>query len=278
MTVFVSLVKVAIVILVMMIILIALSQYLVRFMTYPAPSINVPSPPPEPFKEVQINYADKGSINCWLYENKTNSDAPVVLLFHGNGENLATMQSGGLLHQFMNLDVHFLAVDYPGYGRSSGKPSEENNIAAANAALQWIVDNYAKNPKIIFGWSLGAAVAIQTALYNKNKIEGLIAVSAWSSLPDVAAAHYPGFLVNSLVKENYNSVEAAKTIRCPALLIHGERDNIIPFSQGSKVAQAIGTSAKWVPVANAGHNDIFNEEVVWEEIASFISSFVSSER
>jgi len=257
----------------MVMLLIPLSQYFVRIMTYPAPSVNVPSPPPDPFREIQINYDADGSAIGWLYENGSNQNAPVILMFHGNGENLETMRMGGMLHQLMNLKVNFLAMDYPGYGGSSGKPSEENNIAAANSAFEWIENNYSNNPKIIFGWSLGAAVAIQTVFHNQNKVDGIIAVSAWSSLPNVAAAHYPRFLVNLLVKENYNSLEAGKQIKCQTLLIHGESDNIIPFSQGREVAEAIRSSSRWVPVPSAGHNDIFNKEIVWEEIANFISVF-----
>lgn len=265
--------RTSIVILIMVVSLFPLSQYLVRLMTYPAPSVIVPSPPPKPFREIKINYLNEDSAIGWLFNNASEPNAPIILMFHGNGENLETMRRGGLLDQFMNLDVHFLAIDYPGYGCSSSKPSEQNNIAAANAAFQWIAENFNENPKIIFGWSLGAAVAIQAAFHNLNQTDGLIAVSAWSSLPDVAAAHYPRFLVSALVKENYNSVEAAKETKCPVLLMHGEKDNIIPFSQGKKVAEAMGSSAQWVPVPNAGHNDIFSNEIVWKEIASFLSTF-----
>ena len=264
-----SLIKGSLIILVMLILAYTFVGRIVRFMTYPAPSVNVPSPPPEPFEEIQINYAGDDSINCWLFENRINPKSPVVLLFHGNGENLATMHIGGLLHQFMNLNVHFLAVDYPGYGRSSGKPSEENIFAAANAAFNWIEKRFGSSPKIVLGWSLGAAVAIQTAANHSDQIRGLIAVSPWTSLADVAAVHYPRFLVNSLLKEKYNSMEAAKEIKRPALLIHGDRDNIIPFIQGKKVAQAMGSTGRFVPVPNAGHNDIFSREIVWNEIASF---------
>jgi len=242
-------------------------------MTYPAPSVTVPSPPPDPFKEIQVNYAGNDSINCWLFENKTTPNAPIVLLFHGNGENLATMHMGGLLHQFINLNVHFIAVDYPGYGRSSAKPSEEGIITAANAAFRWIEKRYDNSPKIIFGWSLGAAVAIQVAANHRSQINGLIAVSPWTSLPDVAAVHYPRFLVNSLLKESYNSLAVVENINCPSLVIHGEVDNIIPFLEGRKIAEIMGSTARWVPVANAGHNDIFSREVVWDEIASFLSAF-----
>lgn len=261
----------------MMILLIPLSQYFVRLMTYPAPSVKVPSPPPGPFKEVQIKYENDDSAFGWLFENTLAPNLPIILMFHGNGENLETMRRGGLLDQFMNFDAHFLVMDYPGYGRSSGKPSEESNIATANAAFQWIVENYEQNPKIVFGWSLGAATAIQTVFHNQSKTSGLIVISAWSSLPDVAAAHYPRFLVDAFVKEIYNSVQAAKEIQCPVLLMHGERDNIIPFSQGNKVAEAIGSNTRWIPVPGAGHNDIFSEDVIWTEIVSFVNSFASSE-
>ena len=257
----------------MLILFYGFSDNIVRFMTYPAPAVKVPSPPPVPFKEIRIKYADQDSAIGWLFENNADLTAPIVLLFHGNGENLETMRMGGILDQLMNLNVHFLAMDYPGYGRSDGKPSEKNNIAAANAAFQWIEANFEKNPKIIFGWSLGAAVAIQTVFHNHNKIDGLIAVSTWSSLTDVAAFHYSRWLTNLLVKEKYNSIEAVQKITCPALVIHGNRDTIIPFAQGKKVAEALGENARWVAVPNTGHNDIFSRNIVWEEIALFLEKF-----
>lgn len=267
-----SLIKVSFVILIMLILAFTFLDRLIRFMTYPAPSVDVLFPPPQPFKESQIHYAAQDSINCWLYENETSSGAPILLVFHGNGENLGTMYLGGLLQQFINLNVHFLAVDYPGYGRSDGKPSEENIIASANAAFKWIEEKYADNPKIIFGWSLGAAVAIQICTNHTDKINGLIAVSPWISLADVAAAHYPRFLVSSLLKESYLSLQAVRGINCPSLIIHGEADNIIPFLQGRKIAEDLGSNSRWVPVRDAGHNDIFARDIVWEEIAAFIKS------
>lgn len=273
MTISSSFIKVSLIVLVMLIIVYTFIGSIVRFMTYPAPSVKVPSTPPEPFKEIKIKYDSNDSVSCWLFENKTDLNVPIVLLFHGNGENLEIMRVGGLLHQFINLNVHFLAVDYPGYGRSGGKPSEENIIAASNAAFHWIENNYQNNPKIIFGWSLGAAVAIQTVANYPNQINGLIAVSPWTSLPDVAAAHYPRFLVNSLLKENYNSVEAAKNINCPSLIIHGEADNIIPFSQGKKVVKGLGLNSRWVLVTDSGHNEIFSRDTVWEEISLFLEKF-----
>jgi pimeloyl-ACP methyl ester carboxylesterase len=86
---------------------------------------------------------------------------------------------------------------------------------AAYAAFARIRESFPENPKIICGWSLGAAVAFQAAARYDEEIDGFIALSSWSSLPDVAAEHYPRWMVNFLLKEQYNSLEAARRIHCP---------------------------------------------------------------
>lgn len=254
-------------------ILFFLQAPLLRYMTYPAPAVKVPSPAPPPYEEVEFSGGSEGTALAWLYRYPDNrAIIPVIVMFHGNGENLETMRQGGLLSSFVEFGVHFLAVEYPGYGNSAAKPSEDVILQTADAALQWAAREFPGQPLIVFGWSLGAAVAIQSVARNASVVDGLIAVSPWSSLPDVATAHYPGFLVRALLKEKYNSVEAAKSINCPVLIIHGERDGIIPAEQGKRVAESFPGEVRWVPVVNAGHNDIFSNEEAWQEIAVFIRS------
>jgi len=248
--------------------------YLINKLTYPAPLVAVSSPPPSPYREVVVEYAPKDSIICWLFQHRPIIESqPIVLMFHGNGENLETMHLGGLLDGFCKLNVNFLAVDYPGYGRSTGKPSETTILNSAKSAYNWIKKGYPTNPCIIFGWSLGAAVALQIAAENISGVDALIAVSPWTTLGDVASAHYPKFVVRNLLKEEYNSLEATKKINCPSLIIHGENDMIIPVEQGEKVANSLGKTAKWLQVPNAGHNDIFSDQNVWIEITDFIARF-----
>jgi pimeloyl-ACP methyl ester carboxylesterase len=248
--------------------------YLINKLTYPTPLIAVPSPPPSPYREVVIEYAANDSITCWSFQNQlVPKSTPIILMFHGNGENLKTMHLGGLLDEFRNLKVNFLAVDYPGYGRSTGKPSETAILKSANSAYNWIKNSYPENPCIIFGWSLGAAVAIQIAAENESGVDALIAVSPWTTLADVASAHYPKLVVRSLLNEKYDSVEATKKISCSSLIIHGENDLIIPMEQGEKIAKSLGKTAKWLQVPNVGHNDIFSNQNVWTEISNFIARF-----
>lgn len=251
-------------------------NWLIRQMVYPAPLLSVPAAP-LPLEDVYIPFSGDAKAHGWLFRKPSATDStPVLLLFHGNGENLGAMRFSGILADFQELSVSFLALDYPGYGRSGGRPSEAALLAAADSAFIWIKENFANNPKIICGWSLGAAVAIQTAAKHGGELAGLIALCPWTSLPDVAAVHYPRWLVNSLLNENYNSLKASRQVRCPALVIHGEQDAIIPIAQGEKVSANMGAASRWIKVPQAGHNDLFSRQEVWEEIRSFLKAVQES--
>lgn len=247
----------------------ALSHF-VHKSIYPAPSIRVPRAP-KPLQEVELKLSTGDSIIGWHFSGIATSETRSILLyFHGNGENLQTMQMSGLIDSLVDLNRPFLIIDYPGYGRSTGKPSEELIRETSNQAVGWLKVNHASRPKVICGWSLGAAVAVQATAENQESVDGLIAMSAWSSLQETAAEHYPSWLIAMLLRERYDSAKAAGSVRYPSLLIHGEQDALIPVEQGKKVAQKLGANARWVSVPEAGHNDLLAHPLIWKEIDSFL--------
>ena len=240
----------------------------VRQSIYPAPLIRVPQAP-APLEEVGLDLPTGERIVAWAYADPAlPPERPAVVFFHGNGENLETMRMSGLFEELNRLRVAWIAVDYPGYGRSTGSPSEEGVLAGGAAAMAWLRERHPGRPLVLCGWSLGAATAIGTAARNPEPVRGLIALSPWASLPDVARIHFPGFMVQAMVKEKYDSLSSAKKLRVPALVIHGEVDNLIPAEQGQRVAEALG--AKWVPVHSAGHNDLLARDQVWPEMERFL--------
>lgn len=247
-----------------------------RSALYPAPSVPVPSPPPLPLEEVRLTLGTGETAVGWARAaSSLPSEAPVVLFFHGNGENLQTMSWAGMFEDLEQLGVAYLAVDYPGYGRSSGRPSEEGLMATGDAAVAWARRHHPGRPLVLCGWSLGAALAIPTAARHPAEVQGLIALSPWTSLADVASHHFPAFLVKALLRERYASLDAARRVRIPALVIHGDLDDLIPAAQGKLIAEALAGPTKWVPVPGAGHNDLFAQPVVWREMAAFLR--ISSE-
>jgi pimeloyl-ACP methyl ester carboxylesterase len=256
------------VVILLLIIIVFMNQSLVRQFVYPRPPVGVQSPPPDSLQEIVFQLSNGTKIIGWL--NFWSSDKPIVLFFHGNGENLQTVYYSGTFEQFRTIGVNLLAIDYPGYGRSDGKPSEASVLESGEVALKWIKKEYPDMHVIVSGWSLGAAVAIQTVSSNPVDVDGLIALSAWTSLPDIARNHFPGWLVGLALKENYNSLDAVKNIKCPVLLMHGSRDNIIPPAQGRQLTDSFPFPPNFVEIPAADHNSLLAFPEVWRSIKTFI--------
>jgi pimeloyl-ACP methyl ester carboxylesterase len=242
----------------------------VRQMIYPAPAVAVPSPPPSPLVEVPLATADGARVSGWWLPAPS-PQAPAVLMLHGNGENLETMRRAGLFADFGTLGAGVLAVDYPGYGRSAGTPGEAANVAAAEAGWEWLRGHH-QGPAVVAGWSLGAAVAAQLAGRRGRELDGLLLMSSWDRLAEVAVLHFPPLLVEAALPERYDSLLAAASVGCESLVIHGDTDDIIPARLGRKLFSALPEPKRWVEVAHAGHNDLLARPEAWQAIAPFLAS------
>jgi pimeloyl-ACP methyl ester carboxylesterase len=242
----------------------------VRQMLYPAPLVAVGAPPAG-LVEVELPIGGGERAIGWAGGAGAAPGRPVALFFHGNGENLETMRRAGLYEELARLDVPYLAVDYPGYGRSDGTASEESLLAAAEAALAWAESEHPGGPVVACGWSLGAAVAVQLAARHPDEVAGLALLAPWTELAELAAIHFPAPFVRTVLRGQYDSLAAAARIATPVLVVHGGRDTIIPVEHGERVARALG-NARWVRVERAGHNDLLAFPEVWAELELFFAS------
>lgn len=234
-------------------------------MLYPAPAVPVPSPPPSPLEEVWLQVDGVGRVSSWYQE--AGRPGPCLVFLHGNGENLETLRVSGALAAFSELGLPSLAVDYPGYGLSEGSPSEPRLVASALAAIAWLERRCPERAVALVGWSLGAAVALQAAA--RVPVDRVVAMSPWTSLAEIGREHFPGWLVGLFARETYDSLSVAPGLEMPVLVLHGERDSIIPVEHGRRVAAAL-PDARWVPVPGHGHNDLLGASVVWEKMRRFL--------
>ena len=256
---------------------------LLQYFLYPAPPYRVPFPPPEPYREVRLKLNNGNTIIGWYIINRKNditqnkTARPIILYFHGNGENLITMHYSGLFRQFRDGGFDFLAIDYPGYGRSNGSPSEKTLINSGATALKYLREKYSKREILVVGWSLGAAVAIQIAAKHPGKINGLAVMSPWSSLIEVASDHFPRILAYIYAGKRYNSKKACSKLNIRTLIIHGKNDKLIPVKHGKELAGVIKSEVKFVVLQGVGHNDLLSNKRAITTLFAFLRSFNKTE-
>lgn len=243
---------------------------MVKSMVYPVPAIPVSSPP-APYREVALHIDGHTPVDMWVVE-PTVSEASIatIVFFHGNGENLETVRQSGKFESFRSFGCTAAAIDYPGYGRSGGRPSEKSLAEAADSAVSWVLENLPDKPVILCGWSLGAGVAAGAAKRHNGRIKGVILMSPWTTLEDVASTRFPRFLVRIALRDKYNSVEAVNRITVPVLVLHGTEDRVIPVSQGKTVASHAPSLTKWIPIEGIGHTGLLSHAWVNKELAEFI--------
>lgn len=200
-------------------------------------------------EEVTLRTADGESVIAW---HRPPADGrPVVLYFHGNGGalNLRAERFRSLTADGTGL----VALSYRGYGGSSGRPTEAGLLADAAAAYAFTVGHYGPDRIVMWGESLGTGIAV--ALAADNKVARVILESPFTSTADIAAATYFFLPVRLLMHDQFRSDERIARVAAPVLVLHGDRDLVVPISYGERLYALIRAPKKFVKLAGAGHND-----------------------
>jgi fermentation-respiration switch protein FrsA (DUF1100 family) len=200
------------------------------------------------FREVHIDTDDAERLHGWFVPGEGDQ---VVLFFHGNAGNVShRLESIRVFHQ---LGVSVLALDYRGYGRSTGRMSEEGSYIDARAAFRFLreVEGFDARQIVLFGRSLGSAVAIELA--TRVRPGALIVESGFTSIPDIGARHYRLLPVRMLARIRYDSLSRVPGIRCPKLIIHSRSDEMIPFDMGQQLFESAADPRTFLEI-EGGHN------------------------
>lgn len=201
-----------------------------------------------------------------------------LLFFHGNAGNISHRLES--IAQFHRLGLSVLIVDYRGYGRSEGRPSEAGTALDARAAWQWLRDAGNETDEIVvFGRSLGAAVAAALAASlaeQQTAPAAVILESPFSSVPALAQDLYPFLPVRWLARIDYPVKTYVTQISAPLLVIHSHDDEIIPFAQGEAVYRAAQQPKQLLEI-QGGHNTGFldSEPAYSEGIDAFLRAYVA---
>lgn len=189
-------------------------------------------------------------------EGGPSSASPAVLLLHGNAGDVShrTPLAEGLLREGISV----LLLEYRGYGGSEGRPSESGFRTDALAGMDFLQEKVGGPQRVVvFGRSMGGAVAADLASIRKPA--GLILESAFTSLEAMAHTLYP-FLPRILfrrLKGRFDTLGKLRKVDAPVFVVHGTRDEVVPFSMGDSLFQAARPPKGWYAVKEAGHNDVF---------------------
>lgn len=178
----------------------------------------------------------------------------VVLFAHGNAGNLSGRAD--TLRFFQDeLRCSILIFDYRGFGRSNGEPDEAGVLRDARAARGWLAERCGIGEReiVLFGESIGGAVAIDLAA--KDGARGVIVENTFTSLPDVAAYHYPWLPVRWLMRSRLDSLSKIERYHGPLLICHGDADTIVPTEHSRKLFARANEPKRLVLAPGGDHND-----------------------
>ncbi len=231
-------------------------------------------------EQVKLLTADSVQLVAWIIPaTKRDTSNPWLLYFQGNGGNISSR--GYIVHYktFRSMNISTFALGYRGYGLSEGTPSEEGLYADANAAFDYLVNVRRVPPHniILFGFSLGSAVAIELA--TRVNAGGVIVEGAFMSLPSVGEKQYPFLPVATMMKNRFDSINKIRRVAEPKLFLHALHDEIIPFEHGRNLFATAGDPKTFVEM-NGGHEDahIVDSLTFYGGIAQFLERLKRSHK
>lgn len=200
-------------------------------------------------EDVRLESLDHVLLHGWWLESP--GSPLVTLMFHGNAGNVTHREA--TLRTLKGLGSSVLLMDYRGYGRSRGRPTESRIYEDATVAYQAVLTkNYKPAQIVLFGESLGTAVAVELA--SRVPCGGLVLEAPFPSIRAVAQTVVPG--LGPLVAWGFDTRSRIGRVNAPVLVVHGDRDDIIPPRLGRQVFDAANQPKRFYAIPNASHNDI----------------------
>jgi fermentation-respiration switch protein FrsA (DUF1100 family) len=209
--------------------------------------------PAAPFEDVSIDRADGPRQRLWIMRAGADPGArPWVLYLHGNASNIATRLN--ILHceRLRALGLNVIAPEYRGFGGMEGVPTEAGINRDARSGYDYLRQQLHADPRhlIVYGWSLGSAVAVD--LTSRVDEAAVILEGAPASLVAIGARRYPYFPIRLIIRNPFESIERIDRIGAPVLFLHSREDAVIPFDEGRRLFDAAPSPKQFVEVSG-GH-------------------------
>ena len=223
------------------------------------------------FQDLRIPTADGETLHAWWLEHP--QPRAQVVFFHGNGGNLSMWLD--LFVGMRRRGLSVLAVDYRGYGASSGAPSEHGLYRDAEAVVSTFAERLRKGsaPVVYWGRSIGSPVAAHAAA--QRRPDGLVLDTPMPDARSVLKSAPVMWILSFFSSYRFPTASLVERLDVPLLIVHGDGDTLVPHAAGRRVFEAARTQRKtFVTIPGAGHNDLdaVNPALYWQAIDAFVAS------
>ena len=207
--------------------------------------------PAPPFEQVELD-AGGERLFAWAMRHADAQDAPWLLYLHGNAANVSSRVNILRYESLRRLGLNVLAPEYRGYGGLDGTPSEASLTVDAQAGYDYLrrTLHVPADRIVIFGWSLGSAVAVNLA--SRVEASAVVLEGAPASVADVGAEAYPWVPVRWIMRNPFDSILKVPAITAPMLFLHSPDDVVIPIAHGRRLFEAVRGPREFVQV-RGGH-------------------------
>lgn len=226
----------------------------------------------QPFEEHFVTMQD-GTVLSGLFFKSQSSSKGLIFYLHGNADNL--QRWGAFAADFTQLGYDVFMYDYRGYGKSTGSSSRKNIHADASAMLDWAKENIPYSKLIIYGRSLGSAVASSLAfsanpslLILETPFANFIDVIYWPLRPSVLL--FPD-------KLEFSNQDVLPKVTCPKVIFHGTNDWIVPLSSALKLKPFLQDENQFFIIEGAGHRNLSEFESYHEQLAEVLHKFIENQ-
>jgi len=208
----------------------------------------------------------------WGYLGEHEPDQPkgTVVVFHGNAGRAADRTY--FTRALEPLGYRVILAEYPGYGGRAGSPRERTLVAEGVRVVQRVAEQWPE-PVYVVGESLGCGVACAVVAKAGRSVRGLVLITPWDSLPDLAQAHYPFLPARWIVTDRFDSVANLATVSVPVAVLLAENDEVIPMAHGQHLYDSLTSRKRLWVFPGAGHNSWPSspKEPWWQEVFTFLA-------
>ncbi|MFN0015586.1 MAG: alpha/beta hydrolase [Saprospiraceae bacterium] len=219
-----------------------------------------------PFNEFFLDTPDGARINLLHFAAEQGPSHGVVLYFHGNRDNL---QRWGHLHQdFTKRGYDFVVPDYRGYGKSTGEPDERTYFEDARLVYDWLLANYHDSNIVLYGRSLGSAMACFLAAHTGAR--SLVLETPFDNIRGLVAAHLRRSDVPFRTAFFFPNDNHLRQTKLPALLFHGTADRVVPYSCAARLQACLKPGDEFVTIPGGAHNNLREYEIYQKKLGTWL--------